>query len=243
MSLILQIKRAAKDKGLYRGDIDDMNWEPSHVVMYNSFCNRFGGHFTSIPTRVNQTPEFLEFIDNYKDTEYTEGVTEQPRQIDGARLKDFVPDPLPVRKEGAANNEEIKQRQEMVNGNVVKVANKPPAPPEPTKVAENEAAKDNKENATDSGNTDANKEDTNKEASSDSVETKDASSDSSKTSLDSERKSETESSSRSAVSTDSKEGNVSSTGTPTPPIAAKTQTQSKPSSNAQGKSGTTVRVR
>lgn len=142
MSIILQVKRASKDKGLYNGETDSLNWEPSHVIMYDRLCNRFGGHFTREPTRTNQTPEFLEFIDRYSDPEYTEGVTEKPKQREGALLRDFVPEPLPVNTEGVSKDE-ARQRQEMVNQNALKMPAKPPEPKpaEPKAEDKNESEK------------------------------------------------------------------------------------------------------
>lgn len=138
MSLIQQIKRAAINHGIYKGEVDD-NWEPADRLMFHRLCSRFHGNYTDHPTRANQSKEFLDWLDNYKDSEYSE----EPYQHKvvnpgGIDLRQLIPDRQPVNTEGAASKQEIKQRDAMVNENVIKIPQSTTLAPDPKKVVQEE---------------------------------------------------------------------------------------------------------
>jgi hypothetical protein len=153
MSLVQQIKRAAKDHNMYNGPIDD-NWEPSDNVMFIRFCGAFGLHYTNPPSRSNQDAKLLDWLDNYKQEDYTDGKAFSSEIINpgGVNVKQFMPDKQPVNIKGPGDKDtprpEIVKRQEAVNGNAtVKIpeAMQPPKPgamPDPKKVVAEEIKKD-----------------------------------------------------------------------------------------------------
>lgn len=144
MTFLIHVKRAAKDIGIFHGETEDLNWEPSHVIMYQRLCNRYDGHFSTDPSRNHQNPSFLEFIDKYSDPSYTlHNEIEEPisvdttdtQQLQDSRqkitnsiiqskavgrmdLRQLIPEALPVNKENASN-QEIKERNNMVNENAI----------------------------------------------------------------------------------------------------------------------------
>lgn len=95
MSLIQRIKLAARDHGMYMFEIDD-NWGPIEKQMYYALCNKFEGEYSDFPTTNGQKPEFLEFLDRYKDSEYTHPKPEPTPVKSGVDLRQFMPDPFPI---------------------------------------------------------------------------------------------------------------------------------------------------
>lgn len=140
MSLIQQIKRAAINHGMYKGTVDD-NWEPADRLMFHRLCSRFHGNYTDHPSRNNQNPEFLEWLDKYKDSEYSEErSTHAVINPGGADLRQFIPDRQPVNTEGVSR-QEAKERDARVNENHIKLPTqqqKKDSVPDPAKVVEEE---------------------------------------------------------------------------------------------------------
>jgi len=159
MSIVINAKRAARDHGLYNGETDSLNWEPSHVIMWNRLCNTFGGYFTREPSRLYQTPSFLEFLDKYNDSEYTKNndskaEKDEPVKLPhggGADLRGLIPPQQPVNTEGAATKKEVAERNKQVNENVVTLPESmvPPKQASAKKASENDGvAKEKDSNKT-----------------------------------------------------------------------------------------------
>jgi hypothetical protein len=140
MSLVQQIKRAAINHGIYKGNVDD-NWEPADRLMYHRLCTRFHGHYSDHPSRANQSKTFLEWLDKYKDPEYSEDpYVHSVVNPGGIDLRQLIPDRQTVNTEGVSR-QEAKARDAMVNENAIKL---PPPPkkvliPDPKDVVKQEA--------------------------------------------------------------------------------------------------------
>lgn len=151
MSIIIQAKRAGKDNRFFKGETEDLNWEPSHFIMWNRICNKFGGVYTPYPTRAYQTDSFLEFLDRYKDSEYTiandesEPTPQEVKNPGGHDLRAFLPDRRVVNTEDLSK-EDARKKDAALNQNAIKLPptlQKPKHPPankipDPKKVSENE---------------------------------------------------------------------------------------------------------
>lgn len=137
MTFALRVKRAMIDNLDGFNEPADANWGQTETNAYSYFCNKFGGSFSNYPSRADQSEDFLNFIDNYEDEEYT---NREVKEVEAPKptnsLSGFVPDRQPIPKEGDV--ETRKQLNSLLNEN----ANIKPLPPkekatEPSKTTEN----------------------------------------------------------------------------------------------------------